>query len=98
MRARNAVNEAIRIGVCETLLPDVVPPEAHQNDRSYVPELSGLLLFWFTTQEFNMVGSYTENPQKHVSQHLQNHITVKIGRWMLAQDNTVTPFQCPSQI
>ena len=27
--------------VCETLLPDVVAPEAHQNDHSYVCELSG---------------------------------------------------------
>ena len=26
--------------VCETLLPNVVAPEAHQNDRSYVHELS----------------------------------------------------------
>ena len=29
------------MGVCETLLPDVVAPEAHQNDHSYVHELSG---------------------------------------------------------
>ena len=29
------------MGVCETFLPDVVAPEAHQNDRSYVHELSG---------------------------------------------------------
>lgn len=29
---------------CETLLPDVVAPKAHQNDRSYVCELSGLTL------------------------------------------------------
>ena len=27
--------------VCETLMPDVVAPEAHQSDRSYVRELSG---------------------------------------------------------
>ena len=30
------------MGVCKTLMPDVVAPEAHQNDcrRSYVRELS----------------------------------------------------------
>ena len=27
--------------MCETLLPDVVTPEVHQNDHSYVHELSG---------------------------------------------------------
>ena len=27
--------------MCEPLMPDVVAPEAHQNDRSYVRELSG---------------------------------------------------------
>ena len=26
----------LRTGVCETLMPDVVAPEAHQNNRSYV--------------------------------------------------------------
>ena len=30
------------MGVYETLMPDVMAPEAHQNDRSYVRELSGL--------------------------------------------------------
>ena len=29
------------MGVCETMMTDVVVPEAHQNDRSYVHELSG---------------------------------------------------------
>ena len=27
--------------VCETWMPDVVAPEAHQNDHSYLSELSG---------------------------------------------------------
>ena len=31
----------LQTGVCETLMPDVVVPEAHQNDRSCVCELSG---------------------------------------------------------
>ena len=31
----------LRLGVCKTLMPDVVVPEAHQNDHSYVRELSG---------------------------------------------------------
>ena len=29
------------MGVCESLMLDVVAPEAHQNDCSYVRELSG---------------------------------------------------------
>ena len=29
------------MGVFKTLMPDVVVPEAHQNDHSYVCELSG---------------------------------------------------------
>ena len=29
------------MGMCETLMLDVMVPEAHQNDRSYVRELSG---------------------------------------------------------
>ena len=44
-------------GVCE---PDVMVPKAHQ---SYVSS-ADLYTFGFTTQEFNMVGSYTENPEK----------------------------------
>ena len=28
------------MGVCNTLLPDVMMPEAHQNDPSYVCDLS----------------------------------------------------------
>ena len=42
-------------GVCKTLMPDVVTPKAHQNDHSY---------FRFTTQEFSMVGGYTEDLKK----------------------------------
>ena len=32
----------LQMGMYETLRPDVVAPEAHQNDGSYVHELSGL--------------------------------------------------------
>ena len=31
----------LRTGVCKTLMPDAVASEAHQNDRSYVREVSG---------------------------------------------------------
>ena len=31
----------LRMNVCETLLPDVVVPELHQNNHRYVRELSG---------------------------------------------------------
>ena len=30
------MNKAIQMRVCKTLLPDVVAPEAHQNDHSSV--------------------------------------------------------------
>ena len=33
----------------------------HQNNRNYVHELNGLSYFRFTTQEFSMVGGYTED-------------------------------------
>ena len=60
--------------VCETLLPDVVAPEAHQNDHSYVCELSGPtfdslcknLAWWAVT--------YTEDLTE-----------LKIGGWALVQ-------------
>ena len=48
-------------------------PEAHQNDHSYVCELSQS-----TTQEFSMVGGYTEDLKK-------KHKTVKLGGWALMQ-------------
>lgn len=44
--------------------------EAHQNNHSYVLELS-VPTFRFTTHEFSMVGGYTEE--------LKNHKTVKLG-------------------
>ena len=55
-------------------------PEAHQNDRSSVRELSGLtfdslrknLAWWAVTRRTS-----------------KNHKTVKIGGWALARDNTV---------
>ena len=61
------------IGMCETLMPDVMAPE---NDCSYVRELSGLAYFRFTMQEFSMVCGCTK--------HLQN-----CQMWVLALDNTV---------
>ena len=74
--------------MCETLILDVMVPEAHQNDCSYVRELSGLtfdslrknLAWWAITWRTS-----------------RNHKTVNIGgwalarRWALAQDNMVPP-------
>ena len=62
------------MGMYETLMPDVVAPEAHQNDGSYVHELSGLtydllhkkLAWWVVTQRIS-----------------KNHKTVKYGGWCL---------------
>ena len=41
---RRMLRTRLWMGMCETLMPDVMVPEAHQNDRSYmyVCELSGL--------------------------------------------------------
>ena len=38
---RRKLQTWLRMGVCETLMPNVVAPEAHQNDHGYVCELSG---------------------------------------------------------
>ena len=55
LRVKNAVNKT---GVCETLMPDLMAPEAHQNDPSYVT------YSWFSSREFSMVGGYTEELEK----------------------------------
>ena len=66
-------------------------PEAYQNDRSYVHELRTYLYFRFTTQEFDMVGGYTENLKKKPPQNCQNWGVGTCTRgWALARDNTVS--------
>ena len=65
-----------RMGVCEPLMPDVVVPKAHQNNRSSADLLSDSLhknLAWWAV----------------TWRTLKNHKIVKIGRWVLARDNTV---------
>ena len=63
-------------------MPDVMASKA----QSLLCELSGST-FGFSTQEFSMVGGYTETSKKHK--------TVKIGGWALAwvwalaRDNTL---------
>ena len=52
--------------MCEPLMPDVMASKA----QSLLCELSGST-FGFSTQEFSMVGGYTETSKKHK--------TVKIG-------------------
>ena len=66
-------------GVCKPLMPDVMAPKAHQNNRSYVSSadlpsdsLRENLAWWSVTWRT-----------------LKNHKTVKIGGWALARDNTV---------
>ena len=44
-------------------MPDVRAAKVHQNNRSYICEVSGPT-FGFTMQEFSMVGNHTENPEK----------------------------------
>ena len=74
-----------RAGVHEPLMPDVVAPKAHQNNRSYVSSavlppdsLRKNLAWWAVTQRT-----------------LKNHKSGKFGRWALARvwalarDNTV---------
>ena len=77
LQGKNAANEA-KDGCVRTI--DVVVAKVHQNNPSYVCELSGPT-FGFTMQEFSMVGGYTENPEE--PQNCQN--------WgvALARDNTV---------
>ena len=59
----------------ETLMPNVMVPEAHQNNRSCVFVSS--VDFRFTTQEFSIVGGYMEDLKK------KQHKTVKIWGWVL---------------
>ena len=64
-QAKNARNEATDACV-RTFDAGCCAPEAHQNDQSYVRELSGPIYFRFITKEFSMEGGYTEdliNPQ-----------------------------------
>ena len=65
-----------RMGVCEPLMPDVMAPKAHQNNRSSADLLSDSLhknlAWWAVTRKT-----------------LKNHKIVKIGGWVLARDNTV---------
>ena len=49
------------MGVGNTLLLDVVVPEAHQNDHRYICTCTQQTYFPFTMQEFSMVDGYTEN-------------------------------------
>ena len=57
-----------RTGMCEPLMPDVMAPEMHQNNRSYVR--SADLPSDTLRENFSMVGCYTENPEKQ--QNCQN--------------------------
>ena len=64
-------------GVCELLIPDVVAPKAHQNNRSYVSSadqpsdmLCKIFAWWAVTRRTS-----------------KNHKTVKIGGRVLAWDN-----------
>ena len=58
-------------------------PEAHQNDRSYVHEVSGLLDLRFNMQEFSMHGGgYTEDLNK--PQNCQILGCAIARRWALA--------------
>ena len=54
--------------VCKPLMPDFMASKA----QLQLCELSGPT-FRFTTQEFSMVGGYTENPE--------DHKTLKSGGW-----------------
>ena len=65
------------MGVCETLMPDVVAPEVHQNDRSHVRELSGP-----TFDSIQYGGWLHEGPKKNTK-------LSKLGGWAFAWDNTV---------
>ena len=67
-------------------MPDIVAPKAHPNNRRYVSSadlpLDSLCknLVWWAV--------FTEN--------LENHKTVKVGRWVLVRGNTIAamPMDC----
>ena len=54
-----------RYGLCKPLMPDVVAPKTHSNNRSYVSSTDLPL-------EFSMVGGYTENLKR--PQNCQNWV------------------------
>ena len=68
----------IQTRVCETLLPDVVVPEAHQNDRTYVHALS-----WPTFD------SLCKTLARQAVTRRTSQI-VKIRGWALARENIDT--------
>ena len=70
-------------GVCETLMSDVVMPEAHQKDRSYVSELSGPT-FDPLRIKLQHGGRLHEGPQ--------NWEWALARGWALAPDNTVVSY------
>ena len=72
LQVKNAANKATD----GCVMPDVVVPEAHQNDRSYVRELSGPTLDLLRKNLAWWVVTWRTS---------KNHKTVKIGGWALAQ-------------
>ena len=63
------------MGVCKPLMPDVVAPKAHQNNRSYV---SSADLPSDSLRKILACGAVTQRT-------LKNHKTVKNGGWALAR-------------
>ena len=63
------------MGVCKPLMPDVVAPKAHQNNRSYV---SSADLPSDSLRKILACRAVTQRTSK-------NHKTVKIGGWALAR-------------
>jgi len=68
--------------VCEPLMPDVMAPKAHQNNRRYVSSAD-----LPSDSEFSMVGGYTENPEK--PQNCQNWGVGTCAGMGTCPDNTV---------
>ena len=75
---REILQTRLQMVACETLLPDVVAPKAHQNDRSYVRELSGLNLAHYARILHG--GWLHRGPPK------KKHKTVKLGGGCLCGD------------
>ena len=62
----------LQLGVCETLLPDIMAPEVYQNDHSYVREFSRPT-FSSLCKNFAWCG-YTEDLKKP-----QNCLNLRVG-------------------
>ena len=64
LQAKNIANKAM-MGMSETLMSDVMVPEAHHNDHSYVHELCGLTFDSYSKNLAQWTHTWTIYKKKH---------------------------------